>query len=126
MAIKLIINNTDFSAYIQQETDITEKMRKIYGQAQATALDGTTIPNLVAVKYDPSFRMKPLPQSLAARLLNMMEAETVTLKYTSWKVAGSGTRSITAFPVSMTVSYATTDYNGNRVYAPTEIAFEEQ
>lgn len=126
MAITLKINGTDFSAYIQQETDISEKMRKIYGQAQATALDGTTIPNLVAVKYDPSFLMKPLPQNLANTLLALMEYETVTVQYTSFKVAGSGTRTITAFPVSMTVAYAMTDRNGNRIYQPTTIAFEEQ
>ena len=124
--ITVIIDDLDISEYIQQTTDITEQMRKIYGRAQDTALDGTTIPNLVAIKYDPSFSTKPMPQSIAEILASYMEKETVTLQYTSFKYAGGQVRTITALPQSITLNYATDDYNGERVYNNMALAFEEQ
>lgn len=119
----LKINYIDFSAYIQQETDIVETMRKVTGPAQGNALDGTTIPDLIKVKWDPSFRLKPLPQSMMAQLIPLMESETVTISYTSVKL-GSVLREIEAMPVSMSIQYATT-FNGERIYADTPISFEE-
>ena len=68
MAITLRINGVDFSSYIEKTQDISESMRKVYGKANATGLDGTQIPNLVAVKWDPSFRTRPMPQDMAKRL----------------------------------------------------------
>lgn len=124
--ITVIIDDLDISEYIQQTTDITEQMRKIYGRAQDTALDGTTIPNLVAIKYDPSFSTKPMPQSIAEILASYMEKETVTLQYTSFKYAGGQVRTITALPQSITINYATDDYNGERIYNNMALAFEEQ
>ena len=124
--ITVIIDDLDISEYIQQTVDITEKMRKVYGKAQDMALDGTTIPNLVAIKYDPSFSTKPIPQSIAERLASYMEKETVTLQYTSFKYAGGQVRTITALPQSITLNYATDNYNGERVYNNMALAFEEQ
>lgn len=119
----LKINYIDFSEYIQQETDIIETMRKVVGPAQGDALDGTTIPDLIKVKWDPSFRLKPLPQSMMAQLIPLMEEETVTISYTSVKL-GLELREIEAMPVSMSIQYATT-FNGERIYADTPISFEE-
>lgn len=119
----LKINYIDFSEYIQQETDIIETMRKVVGPAQGDALDGTTIPDLIKVKWDPAFRLKPLPQSMMAQLIPLMESETVTISYTSVKL-GSVLREIEAMPVSMSIQYATT-FNGERIYADTPISFEE-
>lgn len=124
--ITVIIDDLDISEYIQQTVDITERMRKVYGKAQDTALDGTTIPNLVAIKYDPSFSTKPIPQSIAETLASYMEKETVTLQYTSFKYAGGQVRTITALPQSITINYATDDYNGERIYNNMALAFEEQ
>lgn len=124
--ITVIIDDLDISEYIQQTVDITERMRKVYGKAQDTALDGTTIPNLVAIKYDPSFSTKPMPQSIAETLASYMEKETVTLQYTSFKYAGGQVRTITALPQSITINYATDDYNGERIYNNMALAFEEQ
>lgn len=124
--ITVIIDDLDISEYIQQTVDITEKMRKVYGKAQDMALDGTTIPNLVAIKYDPSFSTKPIPQSIAETLASYMEKETVTLQYTSFKYAGGQVRTITALPQSITLNYATDNYNGERVYNNMALAFEEQ
>ena len=119
----LIINAVDFSGYIQQETDITEQMTKIIGPAQANAVDGTTIPDLVKVKWNPSFLLKPLPQPMMETLIALMEEETVELEYTSVRY-GNQLRKITAMPVSMSVKFATL-YNNTRIYEPTSISFEE-
>lgn len=119
----LKINYIDFSEYIQQETDIIETMRKVVGPAQGDALDGTTIPDLIKVKWDPAFRLKPLPQSMMAQLIPLMESETVTISYTSVKL-GLELREIEAMPVGMSIQYATT-FNGERIYADTPISFEE-
>lgn len=120
--ITLRINGINFSNYIQQETDISEQMRKIIGPAQEEGIDGVTIPDLVKVKWDPAFRLKPLPQSAMVTLIALMEAETVTLQYSS--VRTQALRSIEAMPVSMQVQFATM-FNGERIYADTPISFEE-
>ena len=120
----LIINAVDFSAYIQQETDITETMRKVIGQAQADAVDGTTIPDQIKVKWDPAFLLRPLPQDMMATLIAIMEEETVELEYTTVKLGNAILRQITAIPVSMSVKFATM-YNGTRIYEPTPISCEE-
>lgn len=118
----LIINAVDFSTYIQQETDIAETMTKVIGPAQAEAVDGTTIPDLVKIKWNPSFLLRPMPKTQMQTLLALMEQETVELEYTS--VVNNTMRSITAMPVSMKVKFATrngTDY----IYDATPISFEE-
>lgn len=120
----LIINAVDFSEYIQQETDIKETMTKVIGPAQADAVDGTTIPDLVKVKWNPSFLLKPMPRSMMNTLIQMMEQETVELEYTSIKYGDPTLRQITAIPVSLSVQYATTE-RGERIYADTPISFEE-
>lgn len=123
MAITLSVNGYDFSPYIQQMTDIKEQMVKVVGPAQDVGIDGTTIPDLIKVKWNPSFRLKPLPQATMNTLINLMQLETVTLQYTS--VRSNTTRTITAMPVSMQVQYATTISGNTRIYADTPIAFEE-
>lgn len=120
----LKINAVDYSAYIQQETDITEEMTKVIGPAQGDAVDGTTIPDLVKVKWNPSFLLRPLPQPMMATLISLMERETVELQYTSVKLGNATLRSITAMPTSITVKFATM-FNGVRIYEPTTISFEE-
>lgn len=120
----LIINGQDFSNYIQQETDISETMRKVVGPAQDTAVDGTDILDLLKVKWDPSFRLKPMPQAQMAQLIAMMEMEQVTVTYTS-VVSGTVRSNIDMQPMSMTVQYAMTTANGVRIYADTPISFQE-
>ena len=125
MATTLIINGVDFSSYIQQETDIKEQMVKVIGPAQDVGIDGTTIPDLVKIKWNPSFRLKPMARSEMDTLINLMQLETVTLQYTSIRAVGTNAlRTITAMPVSMQVQYATTKGN-YRIYADTPISFEE-
>jgi len=121
-AITLKVNGVDLSDYIQQMTDISETMTKVVGPAQDVAVDGTTIPDLIKIKWNPSFRLKPLPQATMQMLINLMQLETVTLQYTS--VTSGTLRTITAMPVSMQVQYATSKWD-ERIYADTPISFEE-
>ena len=118
----LTITAVDFSDYIQQETDIAETMEKIVGPAQGTAVDGTTIPDLVKVKWHPSFLLKPMPKSKMQTLLAVMQQETVDLVYTS--VVNNTTRNITAIPTSMKVKFATRN-GADYIYDATPISFEE-
>ena len=120
----LTIDGVDFSDYIQQETDITETMRKVIGKAQADAVDGTTIPDLIKIKWDPSFLLAPMPKSKMQTLIALMEKESVALEYTSVKTADMATRSITAIPTAMQVKFATR-WNGEHIYDATPISFEE-
>ena len=120
----LIINDVDFSDYIQQETDIEETMVKVVGPAQDTAIDGTTIPDLIKIKWNPSFRLKPMARIDMNALINLMQLETVTLQYTSIRSSGYNLRTIEAIPVSMKVQYAKTQ-GTYRIYADTPISFEE-
>ena len=120
----LIINDVDFSDYIQQETDIEETMVKVVGPAQDTAIDGTTIPDLIKIKWNPSFRLKPMARVDMNVLINLMQLETVTLQYTSIRSSAGTLRTIEAMPVSMKVQYAKTQ-GTYRIYADTPISFEE-
>lgn len=120
----LTIDGVDFSSYIQQETDIQENMIKVIGEAQADAVDGTTIPDLIKIKWNPSFLLMPMPKAQMQTLIALMERESVALEYTSIKTADMATRSITAIPVAMQVKFATR-YNGEHIYDATPIAFEE-
>lgn len=122
MNFTLIINAVDFSEYIQQETDIAETMTKVIGPAQADAVDGTTIPDLVKVKWNPSFLLRPMPKTQMQTLLALMQQETVELEYTS--VVNNTTRQITAMPVSMKVKFATRD-GTDYIYDATPLSFEE-
>jgi len=122
MAFTLIINGTDFSEYIQQKTDIKESMRRITGEAEDLAVDGTMITDLVAIKWDPAFLLKPLRKSDMQTLLTLMQQEKVSLQYTS--VVSNTIRVIEAEPASISVQYATT-WNGEDIYAPTPISFLE-
>ena len=118
----LVINGEDFSGYIQQRTDIKEQMVRITGSAQGVAVDGTTIADLVKIKWNPSFLLQPMPKAKLQRLIDMMQLETVELEYTS--VASDELRQIQAVPVSMTVNFATMSY-GRYIYDATPISFEE-
>ena len=122
-AIQLYIDEVDFSEYIQQETDIKETMRRITGRAQGVAVDGTTVPDLVTDKWDPSFLLKPMPQSMITALLAKMRQETVLLRYTS-VLDGGALRTITAMPAAVQVKYAM-QAGGERIYDAVPIAFEE-
>ena len=121
MAITLIINNVDFSEYIQQETDVVEQMRRV--ENIETAIDGTMIPTLLAIKWDPSFLLKPLPKNKIETLIAMMELETVVVQYTS-VVFNNNDRIIEAKPESIRVQFAMS-YNGEDIYADTPISFIE-
>lgn len=120
----LIIDGTDYSAYIQQETDISEQMEKLVGGTEGDAVDGTTIPDLIRVKWHPSFLLMPMPKSQMQPLIALMEAETVNLEYTSIHTVGNATRLITAMPVAMSVKYATR-FNSEYIYDATPISFRE-
>lgn len=120
----LLINGTDYSSYIQQETDITEQMEKVTGEAEGDAVDGTTIPDLIKVKWHPAFLLQPMPKSRMQALIALMEAETVNLEYTSVHTIDNATRSITAMPSAMSVKYATR-FNGEYIYDATPISFRE-
>lgn len=121
MAITLIINNVDFSEYIQQETDVVEQMRRV--ENIETAIDGTMIPTLLSIKWDPSFLLKPLPKSKIETLIAMMELETVVVQYTS-VVFNNNDRIIEAKPESIRVQFAM-NHNGEDIYADTPISFIE-
>ena len=123
-AFTLIIDNVDMSDYIQQETDITETLRKVIGRGQQLAVDGTTIPDLIANKIDPGFRLMPMPRDKYAALVTVMEKETVTLQYTSIKYADGTLRIIKAMPMALTFKYGT-QWGGQRVYDGAAIKFEE-
>ena len=124
-AFTLIIDNVDFSDYIQQETDITETLRKVFGNGQRLAVDGTTIPDLIANKLDPGFRLMPMTRDKYAALVTEMEKETVTLQYTSIKYTDGTLRTIKAIPMALAPFKYGTQWSGQRVYDGSAIKFEE-
>lgn len=119
----VIINGVDYSAYIQQKTDVTETPRRISGANAGTALDGTYIEDYVTTKYDPSFRAKPMPASMIASLLAACENEYVTIRYTSGRA--DGTRTIVAVPTASTIQFLTA-YADSRIYGGLTLSFTEK
>lgn len=118
----LHINGVDYTSMIQQTVDITENVRKVYGPNGDITIDGVEHPDLLAVKIDPSFRLKPLSRADYNTMANLMSQATVTLEYTSFK--SFGLRTITAMPDEMTATYATDAWNG-RIYTGNVISFRE-
>lgn len=120
----LRINGTDYSSYIQQKTDITETPRRITGTAGFTALSGRINEDYIITKYDPSFRLKPLPREKVAALIAEFENPYVSVFYTSVFVE-TGVRRIQAVPTASTIKYLC-DYAGGRVYGDVVISFTER
>lgn len=121
--IQLFANNINLTTLIQQTVDVVETPRKIYGNNGGMSTSGLEFEDLITTKYDPSFRLKPLPVSDLQTVINLMENATVTLRYTSAK-AGGALRSITAAPLGVTAHYATDSY-GRMIYDGEILAFRQ-
>ena len=59
---ELYVGNLNLTPYIQQQTDVVENVRKIYGNNGGMSISGEEFEDLIAVKIDPTFRLKPLPR----------------------------------------------------------------
>lgn len=119
----LLINGVDYTHVIQQTVDITENIRKVYGPNSDITIDGVEHPDLLAVKIDPSFRLKPLDRATYSTIAALMSQPTVSLEYTSF--VSAQTRSITAIPQEMTATYATDSSWNGRIYTGNVISFKE-
>lgn len=120
---ELYVDNLNLTTYIQQQTDVHEAVRKVYGNNGGMSISGEEFDDLVIVKLDPSFRLKPLPRSLYAQVLALMKKKVVTVRYTS--VEGTALRSIQAAPAEMAPHYIMDDYSGRRIYDGEIISFRQ-
>lgn len=121
--IELYADNYNLTPLIQQTVDVRESMRKIYGNNGGMSTAGVEFDDLIATKYDPSFRLKPLPASEYAAVMAIMEKESVVLRYTSVKTTGA-LRTITAAPLELGAHYVTDSY-GRRIYDGEIISFKQ-
>lgn len=115
------INGVDYSTYINKRTNIVETPRYIDGVNTGTSINGTAIYDRVATKYDVSFQLNPLTDTQMNTIATLLENETVTLEYSSFK----GTRTITAQPKMSSVKFFK-DNGTNKIYAEVEMTFEEK
>ena len=120
---ELYVGNLNLTPYIQQQTDVVEKVRKIYGNNGGMSISGEEFEDLIAVKIDPTFRLKPLPRDAYNAIMQVMKAATVTVRYTS--VTSSALRSIQAAPLEMSAHYVMDSYTGARIYDGEIISFKE-
>ena len=120
---ELYVGNLNLTRYIQQQTDVVENVRKIYGNNGGMSISGEEFEDLIAVKIDPTFRLKPLPRDAYNAIMTTMKAATVTVRYTS--VTSSALRSIQAAPLEMSAHYVMDSYSGARIYDGEIISFKE-
>lgn len=120
---ELYVGNLNLTPYIQQQTDVIENVRKIYGNNGGMSISGEEFEDLIAVKIDPTFRLKPLPRDAYNAIMQVMKAATVTVRYTS--VTSSALRSIQAAPLEMSAHYVMDSYTGARIYDGEIISFKE-
>ena len=120
---ELYVGNLNLTRYIQQQTDVVENVRKIYGNNGGMSISGGEFEDLIAVKIDPTFRLKPLPRDAYNAIMTTMKAATVTVRYTS--VTSSALRSIQAAPLEMSAHYVMDNYSGQRIYDGEIISFKE-
>lgn len=120
---ELYVGNLNLTPYIQQQTDVVENVRKIYGNNGGMSISGEEFEDLIAVKIDPTFRLKPLPRDAYNAIMQVMKAATVTVRYTS--VTSSALRSIQAAPLEMSAHYVMDSYTGARIYDGEIISFKE-
>lgn len=119
----LIINGIDFSSYVQWQVDRLEQVRKVNGPNTLTDIDGNEYPDLVAVKIDPGFLLRPLPKSMLQVLHQVMALKTCSIVYTSF--VGNDTRATTVIPQDFLLKFACQAWNGE-IYEGTAITFKEQ
>lgn len=119
----LVLNGIDFSSYVQWQVDRLEKVRKVYGPNNLTDIDGNEYPDLIAVKIDPGFLLKPLPKFMLQTLFQVMSLPSCSIIYTSFE--GNETRKTTVLPQDFQLNYAVNAWNGD-VYQGTAITFKEK
>lgn len=120
---ELYVGNLNLTQYIQQQTDVIEQVRKVYGNNGGMSISGEEFEDLITVKIDPSFRLKPLPRDAYNQVMAVMKQSTVTVRYTS--VISSALRSIQAAPLEMTAHYVMDSYSGARIYDGEIISFRQ-
>lgn len=121
--IELYADNYNLTPLIQQTVDVRENMRKEYGNNGGKSTAGIEFVDLIVTKYDPSFRLKPLPRDQYNIVMGIMAKASVTLRYTS--VLTSGTlRGITAAPLELAAHYVTDSY-GRLIYDGEVISFRQ-
>lgn len=121
--IELYADNYNLTPLIQQTTDVVENMRKEYGNNGGMSTTGVQFEDLIVTKYDPSFRLKPLPRDQYNIVMSIMAKASVTLRYTSVLMNGS-LRGITAAPLELRAHYVMDSY-GNRIYDGEIISFKQ-
>lgn len=121
--IELYADNYNLTSLIQQTVDVVENMRKEYGNNGGMSTTGVQFEDLIVVKYDPSFRLKPLPRDEYNVVMQIMAKSSVTLRYTSVLTSGS-LRGITAAPLELRAHYILDSY-GRRIYDGEIISFKQ-
>lgn len=121
--IELYVGTLNLTQYIQQKTDVIEQVRKVYGNNGGMSITGEEFEDLIAVKIDPTFRLKPMPRDTYMQIMTAMKSSSVTVRYTS--VISSALRSIKAAPLEMRAHYVMDDYAGARIYDGETISFKE-
>lgn len=120
--IQLLINGTDYTSCIDQVVDVAESPRYVSGPNAGTAMNGDTIPDLVAIKWDCTFKVRPLSRDKMAAFTAACSSWPVEVKYTTHHSAGL--RTIKALPAVPTITYCC-DYGGGRIYQGGTVTFSE-
>lgn len=121
--IELYADNYNLTPLIQQTVDVRENMRKEYGNNGGKSTAGVEFVDLIVTKYDPSFRLKPLPRDQYNIVMGIMAKASVTLRYTSVLTSGA-LRGITAAPLELAAHYVTDSY-GRLIYDGEVISFRQ-
>lgn len=116
------IDGVDFSDYINK-SGIIETPRRVTGPNGGTTLDGTHIEDLLTIKYDVEFIIKPLRPEQMKVLISALSKQYVALTYTSG--ARNADVTIAAVPSPSSIELLTY-YAGRSVYGNATVEFMER
>lgn len=118
----LKIDGVDFTEYVNR-FGVVETPRRVTGPNTGTAMDGSYIEDLITIKHDVSFVVKPLRPEKMKILLNAISKEYVIVEYLS--ISKNEEVTITAVPSSSSIELLTF-YAQKAVYGNLTISFMEK
>ena len=118
----LKIDGVDFTEYVMKYGAI-ETPRRIVGPNAGTAMDGTYIEDLITIKYDLAFVVKPLRPDMLAQLIAACSPPYVNIEYQSGVF--NGLRTGVYCPSPSSVEFLTV-YAQQGVYGNLTLNFTEK
>lgn len=121
----LIYNGINLSQYITKY-GVTETPRIIEGANAGTSINGTSIDDVVAVKFDPTFTCRVLNTSKVSILWSIINTFSLGAYYTLTYTSANGTERVIQARLSSTGATKVMDTQERTLYDGIVLSFKEK